>query len=276
MVSGDYAPGKEGFVSVQDGRIHYEVKGTGKTLVLIHSAVSDSRSWDSMFDFFSSAWTVVRYDVRGLGKSSAAKQDYRDCEDLHILLSSLGLTNVSIVAASNSGRIALDYAFNFPGQVERIVLAGSGLGLFDPAGNGEAESQAADFASRFSHIDSLYGQGKKEEALDGLMELFAGKTAGTDRELARTVMNENLSEIINDESASHARYDVGEGELVGIRVPVLVLVGEQDHPIIKWSSEKLAETLPQSTLRVLADGDHFPGLSAGEQFRDVVVEFLDQ
>lgn len=77
--------------------------------------------------------------------------------DLKILLLSLGISRASIIAASNSGRIALDFALKYPDSVESLVLVGSGLGLFDPEGVKGLGEIASDFEKRISEIRRLQG-----------------------------------------------------------------------------------------------------------------------
>jgi pimeloyl-ACP methyl ester carboxylesterase len=52
------------------GGIAYDVRGSGPTVVLIHGGVLDRRMWDREADAWSSRFRVVRYDLRGMGKSA--------------------------------------------------------------------------------------------------------------------------------------------------------------------------------------------------------------
>src|SRR5713101_4337147 len=99
---------ESGFVQVEGGRLYYEVNGSGPALVLIHAGFLDSRMWDEQFQLFSQNYRVIRYDVRGYGKSDRPKYKFSDAEDLYDILSHLGLGRTHIIGVSNGGRIALD------------------------------------------------------------------------------------------------------------------------------------------------------------------------
>ena len=58
-----------GLAEVNGTRLYYEVAGSGQPLVLIHGYTLDTRMWDDQFDAFSQQYQVIRYDLRGFGKS---------------------------------------------------------------------------------------------------------------------------------------------------------------------------------------------------------------
>ena len=60
---------KSGYADIDNARIYYETAGEGMPLVMIHAGVADSRQWNNEFDFFAQSCQVLRYDVRGFGKS---------------------------------------------------------------------------------------------------------------------------------------------------------------------------------------------------------------
>ena len=267
-------PRISGRLVLPDGHIYYEISGQGSPLVLIHSAITDMRSWDREFKAFAREWTLIRYDVRGLGKSTPASNEYSDSDDLRTLLAHLKIPRVSIIAASNSGRIALDLALRFPELMDRIVLLSSGLGMFDIESVPELGDSISDFENRFGEITKLWEQGSTEESIDNLMELFAAKQPTETRSLVRTMLRENLREIITDESAKYAHYEISEGNLRKINVPVMVIVGNQDHEIIRWSSAHLAKHIKNSKFVIINGADHLVNLSSPDAFDKESLEFL--
>ena len=65
---------KSGFVQIDNARLYYETAGQGVPLVMIHAGVADSRQWDNEFAFFAPNYRVVRYDMRGYGKSEPVEE----------------------------------------------------------------------------------------------------------------------------------------------------------------------------------------------------------
>ena len=58
-----------GTAKVNGARIYYEVAGEGETLVLVHAGIADSRMWEGQVAAFAERYRVVRYDLRGFGKT---------------------------------------------------------------------------------------------------------------------------------------------------------------------------------------------------------------
>ncbi len=113
---------------INNTTIHYQVQGAGPALVLIHAGVADLRMWDDQMAAFARHFTVIRYDVRGWGRTPFPAGEASAHEDLHGLLKYLGHEKAHVLGCSNGGRIALDFTLAFPEMVDRLVLVGTGLG----------------------------------------------------------------------------------------------------------------------------------------------------
>ncbi len=61
---------REGTVQVDGGSLAYQAAGEGPAVVLVHPGLWDMRAWDDQFELFAERFTVLRYDVRGYGRSS--------------------------------------------------------------------------------------------------------------------------------------------------------------------------------------------------------------
>ena len=79
---------KSGYAEVNGTSLYYEVAGKGDPIVFIHGNFGDHRHWDFQFGPLSNNYKVVRYDLRGFGKSALPKSDesYNDWDDLKALL----------------------------------------------------------------------------------------------------------------------------------------------------------------------------------------------
>lgn len=125
--------------SGRSGRIdglYYETRGAGPAVVLIHGGQMDLRIWDEQVQPFARELRVIRYDIRGFGRSAAPSRPYSNTDDLAGLLRELGVEKAAFVGSSLGGAIATDFAIVHPELVEALVLSGPGLGGFnftDPA-----------------------------------------------------------------------------------------------------------------------------------------------
>ena len=80
------APREEGFVTINNAQLYYEMAGTGHPLILSHAGIADSRMWDEQFDVFAQRFRVLRYDLRGFGKSEIPPAPYSLSNDLFQLI----------------------------------------------------------------------------------------------------------------------------------------------------------------------------------------------
>ena len=83
------------YADLNGTRLYYELAGAGDALVLVHGFGLDRRMWDSQFTAFAEQWRVVRYDLRGFGRSAplVAGRAYRHIDDL-VALAVLGKEDV--------------------------------------------------------------------------------------------------------------------------------------------------------------------------------------
>src|SRR5690242_8469772 len=106
-----------GFVEVNGTQLYYETQGCGHPLVLIHGGYMDRRMWDDQFHAFAKQYRVIRYDVRGFGKSELPGVPYADRQDLYALLKHLGVEKTYLLGLSLGGMIALDFTLDYPKMV---------------------------------------------------------------------------------------------------------------------------------------------------------------
>jgi len=108
------------------GSIYYEVKGKGFPLVFVHGGNMDNRIWDDQVNIFAKRNLVIRYDIRGFGKSDRPKQPYSHVEDLFSLLNHLHVNKAVLVGLSLGSRIIIDFCLIHPEIVEALICAGPG------------------------------------------------------------------------------------------------------------------------------------------------------
>ena len=124
---------RSGSFDLPDGSLYYEIAGEGPVVTLIHPGLWDSRTWDAQVPvLLGSAFRVVRYDVRGYGRSSRLTgKPYSHVRDLVALLDFLDVSLTTLVGCSMGGAIAIDYTLEDPDRVSALVPVASGLGGFE-------------------------------------------------------------------------------------------------------------------------------------------------
>src|SRR5688500_12424934 len=98
-------------------------------VVLIHGIAARAKQWEGVMAVLGEHFHVIAPDLLGHGESAKPRGDYslgaHAC-GIRDLLSALGHDRVTLVGHSLGGGIAMQFAYQFPERVERLVLVSSG------------------------------------------------------------------------------------------------------------------------------------------------------
>lgn len=105
----------------------YDNKDAGPPVVLVHGGLGDLRMWDGVVPLLAVSHRVVRFDVRGFGRTETAVGKFSPHEDIRAMLDALGIESAALVGLSLGGRIVLDAALELPERVSALVLVAPGV-----------------------------------------------------------------------------------------------------------------------------------------------------
>lgn len=256
-----------GFAEVNGTRLWYETAGKGSTVVLVHGGLVDSRLWDDQVKEVSKRHRVVRYDLRGYGKSAAPTADFSPVEDLRALLAFLKVERATVVGLSLGGIIAADFALEHPRMTEGLVLVGAGL---------RGDKQPPDPKSMEAYRASVREGAEKFVELALESPLFAGV-----KEKPRA--HARLREMLLDNApalqhlfANRLKYPEPEtiNRLGDIRVPTLVVVGDRDGPNLLNIADTLHAKIPGARKSIIRNASHHPPVETPQEFNRVLLDFL--
>src|SRR5689334_18652265 len=224
-------PATSGYVRVPDPVIYYEEAGKGAPVVLIHGGQMDRRMWDSQYESWAKTYRVVRYDVRGFGRSATATVPYSDVDDLLAVLDSLSISKANLVGLSLGGGIAIDFALAHPDRVASLVVAAPGLSGFPFEPGGFMERLRAAQAGGGEAAVALW---LKDPYMAPAME--HADLAPRIRHL--TLDNERV--WLANPFLVKRPTPPAAGRLGEIRASMLVLIGDRDVPDMQKVADKLA------------------------------------
>src|ERR1700760_4944987 len=258
--------------------LHAEETGQGEPLLFVHEFAGDHRSWEPQVRFFSQASRCVTYSARGYPPSDVptdpgAYSQERAVADAIAVLDGLGIDQAHVVGLSMGGFTALHLAFRHPGRVRSAVVAGAGYGA-EPeraeAFRAESMLTAAAFAAEgAAKVAVRYAVGPARVQFQnknprGWAE-FAAALAG----------HSSLGSALTMRGVQAARpslYALTD-ELAKVRVPVLILVGDEDEGCLE-PALMLKRTIPTAGLAVLPRTGHTANLEEPDVFNHVVDSFL--
>lgn len=259
---------KKGVAQVNGAQLHYEISGAGQPLVLIHGNTLDMRMWNDQLQAFSSQYQVIRYEMRGFGKSAPpGEEHYAPADDLQALLTYLGVQRAHILGLSLGGLVAIDFALAYPQMTGTLVAADAGLRDFEWQVYGEFSA-----AVRATAIEAGVAAAR-QQWLDG--PLFAPA-------LEQSLLAARLRDMVTDYSGWHwlNRDPLREprlpaiAQLENIDVPTLVIVGERDLPDFRAVAELLHQRIPRSTKLVIPGVGHMSNMEDPARFNASVLDFL--
>jgi pimeloyl-ACP methyl ester carboxylesterase len=266
-----------GYAEVNNTRLYYEIAGKGPAIVFIHGSFGDRRFWDFQMSDLSKKYRVLRYDLRGFGKSALPKEEevYRDCDDLLGLLNYLNIERAHICGLSYGSFIAIDFALAYPQKCTSLISIGprvAGDDLHDYKPNSDS------FKTIISKTVELLKTTGKKEATDFL---WAG-----DNSLSKSVQSTEARDVLlrmgyeyswwRHLHPSKREYAFPQAikHLDQIKIPTLVVTAEYDVEICKQVANTLANGITGAKLISIKHAGHIMNMDRPEQFDKALSKFL--
>ena len=261
-------------------RLHWREAGdpAKPPIVWIHGgSIEDSSMMLADLEPFEPEWRVLCPDTRGHGLSSKFErlEDYtypRKAEDVLLWLDALGIERAVWGGASMGAALSLWAAIHAPSRVRAVVS------ISGPPYTPLREDKAWWAAHR-----PLVEAGMFAEYFDANVRLRSGEEALA-RFKARPERYAATIERLRDHSVASLlalldeTYSRGEwlADCARIRCPVLVIAGSEDHFPTVEMSRRVADTIPDARLAVVAGGGHFPNRTHRAEVQGVIARFLSE
>ena len=269
------SPQKSGFVNVDHAKIYYEMAGKGVPIVMIHAGVADSRQWNNEFTAFSERYQVIRYDMRGYGKSEPVDGEFNHLSDLVALLNGLEIHGpLVMMGCSMGGGLAMDFALAYPSRVQALILVGSGpsgLELDVPAPPKFADAEKAFEAGDLDLVAEIEtqiwfdGKGRTPEQVNPTMRKLVWEM---DRLALSHEVKHRGKRLPNTQTPAF-------GRLGDLKTPVLVVVGAHDTPYILAAADYMTERILSARKVMIEDAAHLPNMDQPHEFQGIVQDFLE-
>ncbi len=260
---------KTGFADVNGTRLYYEVAGSGEPVVLIHGGFMDSRMWDAQFGEFAKQFRVIRYDVRGAGKSARNyKEPYSSVEDLDALLRFLGVSRAHIVGLSAGGEVAINFVLEKPDRAISLVAAEAALPGVPFQGEG------MEFMKRvFAIADSQGGEAAAVAFADAPVFASIKKTNPGAIGQLKTLLRDNAHLLVESRKDQRPNSPAAE-RLNAIQAPTLVVVSEYGEGYATEVVKRLMSGVRGARQKVIAKSGHLMNMEQPAEFNRAVLEFL--
>ncbi len=243
-----------------DGKqLYYQIRGDGVPLIMLHGSLCRHRLWDQQ-RILANQVQIVLLDLPGHGESESLDDEISVSRFANVIakfIELLGLRTVVPVGHSLGGAIAIQLALDYPRLLRGLILVGTGakLGVLPAILEGlETQFEAV--------IDLTIGQ--------------LGFASGVNPKLVELAKAECLRckpAIGHADFVACNDFDVRD-RIHEIKVPTLVVVGEEDRLTpVKWA-QYLADNIRHAQLKIIAGAGHLVMLEQPTKFNKAVNSFL--
>jgi pimeloyl-ACP methyl ester carboxylesterase len=270
-------------IALHGRRVIYRVAGDGPPIVLIHGMLNSSSHWRSVALELARDYTVIAPDLIGHGDSAAPRGDYSlgaHAASIRDLLAAIGLDRASIVGHSLGGGVAMQFFYQFPQRVERLVLVSSGgLGhevtasLRSAALPGVSPLLAMTIRPRLVGALARGGALMRERGVGAGVYLQAAARAL--RPLQSAESREAFLQTLRAVIDVHGQRVSATDRLYLLEaLPTMIVWGERDNTIPLAHGREAHEAIPHSRFETIAGAAHFPHLEEPDALSALLRDFM--
>jgi pimeloyl-ACP methyl ester carboxylesterase len=270
-------------IELHGRHVIYRVAGSGPPVVLIHGMLNSSSHWQAVAARLAGEHTVIAPDLIGHGDSAAPRGDYSlgaHAASIRDLLAAIGVDRATLVGHSLGGGVAMQFFYQFPQRVERLVLVSSGgLGQeVSPMLRMAALPGMSALLSAAIHprlLDGLRGAGTRlrERGAGGgvYLQAVARALAPLETRGARAAFLHTLRSVID---VHGQRVSATDRLYLLEAIPTMIVWGERDHTIPLEHGRRTHEAIPHTSFHTLPDAAHFPHLEDPDGLSQLLLRFI--
>jgi pimeloyl-ACP methyl ester carboxylesterase len=250
------------FLAVDDLVFHYRDEGTGPTLLLLHGVASSLHTWDDWVARLAPHYRIIRIDMPGHGLTgndpSIERYEISYMVDkLEKFLNKLSIDDIYLAGNSLGGYVAWNYALHRPDRVKKMVLLDSAgfpqdmpfiMNFAALPGIGEMSAVMMPKFIVDMNVNAAFGDDDK--VTDKLQQRYFDLTM-------RQGNREALVNVFRTMKEQSSNPHLGD-RIKEIKVPTLLMWGDQDEWVPLDVMQQFAQALPNSQSIVYEGVGHMP------------------
>ncbi len=272
------------FIDLPAGNTHYELKGQGETIVLVHGYATPFYIYDKLFEKFTeNGYRVLRYDLLGRGFSERTDADYTPelfAQQLYELTENLlnDTDSFYLVGTSMGGSICAEFCKMHPEKVKKLaLLAPAGMDTFKPPFYMKLSTVPIIGTAIFNIIGNktllkncareIYNCDEKER--DYFERKFA--EAIKYKGFLKCTLSSLKNTILRTDKTIKSYIATAEN-----KIPILCIWGTIDKTMPYYQTERLLQVCPESTLITYENSGHLFVYDEGERTAEDVSRFFSR
>ncbi len=274
------------FIQIEGINYHYKEAGSGKpAFLLLHGFGASVSSWREVVQPLSAYGRVIAYDRPAFGLTDrpmpgewSGESPYSLSSQARMLVELLdakGIDQAVLVGNSAGGTLALYTALNYPARVQALVLVDAAVYAGGPAFPDWLRALLETPQAR--RIGPLLVRSIQETGMQILIKAWndPGKITDDIRANYRQPLKlANWDRALYELTIASAPTHITE-RLPELRLPVLVITGDNDQIVPTEQSLRLAREIPGARLNVIPACGHVPQEECPQPFMQAVGTFVD-
>lgn len=260
-------------LNINHNDLYYESQGSGEPLILIAGFACDRLIWTEVAYRLAPRYQVIRFDNRGMGKSSYAEPAAnlgQLADDVAALLDMLDIPAAHIAGHSMGGMVAQELALTYPEKVKSLLLLSTGA-------QSDARGQAV--IELWGDLPKLVDPLTMTRILLPWMytNRFYSRPGAIETLIAQIMANPNppSAQAIYDQSRAISSFN-SVSRLTQIHCPTLALVGSDDIVLPVGSSKELVEGISGAELVILEKTGHVLLIESPGEVANAMLAFLQR
>ncbi|GAA4909574.1 pimeloyl-ACP methyl ester carboxylesterase [Nonomuraea thailandensis] len=238
--------------------------------MLLHAFPLSSAMWLAQREGLARVCRVITPDLRGFGGSRLGEDEPSVdlmADDVARLLDEEGIDRAVVGGLSMGGYVTMAFCRRHPDRVLGVILADTKAGADPPAARDNRERIAQAVVSGGSEVlvtevlPALIGRTTRERRA-----MVFGRVKGL-------VQSAPPGAVAWAQRAMAARPDSFE-TLSGLKVPLLIIVGEEDELSPPSDAEAMAQAVPEGKVEIIPKAGHLSAVEQPEAFNTAVIRFL--
>jgi len=266
-------------------RLYYEEAGQGEPVILLHGHSVDCRMWDDVFFKLAKRYRVIRYDLRGYGKSGMPEVGfgYLHADDLNNLMEALKIRKAHLAGVSLGGMVLTDFVALYPNRVLSATISSGAIT------NIPDRSSAPKVAVQL-YNDTVFAL-QRQKVQDNLRKGVINLKTDWKRSMKQISgkryhsIKKKLFRMIDDWPAwqwTHPEVDPFIGDQADslltkqkVHPPILLIIGQHDFDSSKKSMQRMASLCPGARIEQMSNAGHFTVMEYPDDFEKRLEAFIN-
>lgn len=260
--------------NVNNINIYYETRGTGEPLILIMGLRRNTEWWYRQIPALAKHFKVIAFDNRGAGRTDKPETEYSIemfADDTAGLMDALNIKKAHIFAISMGGYIAQQLAIRHPEKVRSLSLGCTS------AGGTRAVLMRPERIKKFIANEGLTPEQILRKDMDIYFsdEMIKSKKDAIEEFVAASMKHYQPAHAFKRQFDACMKHDTLKG-ITGVKVPTMILTGDDDPLVPPDNSKILKELLPHADYHVFPKGRHCFFIEFAEKANQLAIDFFNK